>query len=119
LLEALNEANADIRQGVDPTLVQNERTLQQRLNAAAERQTRVLSRKHTEEQLASLKKEIDTLTNDYQDVEARIRRSSPRYAALTQPQPLTLREIQSDVLDAETALLEYALGEDRSYLWVV
>jgi len=119
LLEALNEARANIRQGVDPTLLTSERTLHQRLNAAAERQTRLLSGKHTEEQAIRLRKEVDELTADYLQVEAQIRQSSPRYAALTQPAPLSVREIQSDVLDAETALLEYALGEDQSYLWVV
>src|SRR5439155_10026520 len=119
LLEALNEANAHIRQGVDPVLVASERTLQQRLNATAERQTRILSGKHSEEQTVRLQKEIDALTSEYQQVESQIRQSSPRYAALTQPVPLTMREIQSKVLDADTALLEYALGWERSYLWVV
>ncbi len=33
LLEILTEARADIRQGVDPALLDRERTLQQRLNA--------------------------------------------------------------------------------------
>jgi CHAT domain-containing protein len=43
---------------------------------------------------------------------------SPRYAALTQPSPLTLAEMQTQ-LDADTLLLEYAEGDDTSYLWVV
>jgi CHAT domain-containing protein len=37
---------------------------------------------------------------------------------LTQPQPLSLKEIQQ-LLDEDTVLLEYALGEERSYLWAV
>ncbi|HKR60909.1 MAG TPA: tetratricopeptide repeat protein, partial [Pyrinomonadaceae bacterium] len=119
LLETLSEAGADIRLGVDQTLLTRERTLQQRLNAGAERQTRLLSGKHTEAQATELQKEVEVLTRDYQQVEAQIRQSSPRYAALTQPTPLTVQEIQRDVLDADTALLEYALGWDRSYLWVV
>lgn len=119
LLEALSEARADIRQGVDTELLRHERGLQQRLNATAERHVRLLSGKHTEEQAATVKKEIDALTAEFQDVQAQIRQKSPRYAALTQPAPLTLREIQTDVLDADTLLLEYALGEERSYLWAV
>ena len=119
LLETLSEARADIRQGVEPKLLASERTLQQRLNAVAERQTRLVSGKHTEKQTVVLKKEIDALTNDYKEIEAQIRQSSPRYAALTQPAPLTVREIQRDVLDADTVLLEYSLVWDRSYLWVI
>lgn len=119
LLEILTEAGANIRQGVNPQLLQRERSLQQQLNARAERQTRLSSNKHTEEQVTAAAQEIDALTKDYQQVEVEIRQSSPRYAALTQPQPLTTDEIQRDLLDADTALLEYALGEDRSYLWLV
>src|SRR5439155_18553054 len=47
------------------------------------------------------------------------RQSSPRYAALTQPAPLGLKQIQAEVLDPDTLLLEYSLGEERSYLWAV
>jgi len=118
LLETLNEARADIRQGVDPTLLQRERTLQQQLNAAAEKQTMLLTSMHTEEQATAVSKEINALTAESQDVQTQIRRRSPRYAALTQPVPLNLIEIQQ-LLDADTLLLEYALGEDRSYLWAV
>src|SRR5262249_42459758 len=47
-----------------------------------------------------------------------IRLKSPRYAALTQPSPLSLKEIQQ-LLDPDTILLEYSLGEERSFLWLV
>jgi CHAT domain-containing protein len=36
-----------------------------------------------------------------------------------QPLPLAVREIQNNVLDVDTVLLEYALGAQRSYLWLV
>jgi CHAT domain-containing protein len=48
-----------------------------------------------------------------------LRVSSPHYAALTQPQPLSVSEIQREVLDGRALLLQYALGEERSYLWAV
>jgi len=51
-------------------------------------------------------------------VQAAIRRTSPRYAALVQPQPLSLAEIQQ-ILDPETLLLKYSLGAKRSYLWAI
>ena len=118
LLELLGEARVDIREGVDPALLERERSLQERLNAKAESQTQMLNRKHTDEQVAAFRKEIDELLAQYRDVEAQIRTSSPRYAALTQPAPLTAREIQQ-LLDPDTVLLEYGLGEEHSYLWLV
>jgi CHAT domain-containing protein/Tfp pilus assembly protein PilF len=119
LLELLAEARADVRQGVDVALLERERSLQQQLSGKAERLTRLLSGKHTEEQAAAARKEVEALLGEYKDTESEIRAKSPRYAALTQPQPLSLKEIQQKVLDKETLLLEYALGEDRSYLWAV
>src|SRR5262249_17786664 len=63
--------------------------------------------------------EMDALTDELQQVQTQIRRTSPRYGALTQPQPLTLAEIQRQALDDDTLLLEYSLGKERSFLWAV
>ena len=118
LLEDLAETYAAIRQGVDASLLERERLSQQQLSAKAERLSRLLSSKHSEEQESAVKKELEALLTDYQDVQSQIRAKSPRYAALTQPQPLSLKGIQQ-MLDEDTLLLEYALGEEHSYLWAV
>src|SRR6266511_1750145 len=119
LLELLQEARADIRQGVDGSLLERERSLQQRLAVRAAAQTRLLNRKHTPEQAEALAKEIAAITSEYEEIQTQIRARSPRYTALAQPQPLGLTEIQQQVLDPDTLLLEYSLGENASYLFVV
>jgi len=119
MLELLAEAGAEIRQGVDPSLVERERILRQSISEKADRQTRLLSGKHTDDEAAAAAKEMDALTTEYEQVQARIRHGSPRYAALTQPIPLGLKEIQAEALDDETLLLEYSLGEEKSFLWAV
>jgi tetratricopeptide (TPR) repeat protein len=119
LLELLTEARADIRRGVDKSLLERERSLRQRLTARAAAQIGLLNRKHTPAQAEAAAKEIASITAEYEEVESQIRTSSPRYAALTQPQPLNLSEIQQQVLDPETLLLEYSLGENASYLFVI
>lgn len=116
LLEMLSRGHTDIRKGVNPRLLERERTLQQELNLRASRLIRVSS---TSQEGVNLRKEIEALTADYQRLEAEIRQSSPAYAALTQPPTLTVRQIQLQLLDGETALLEYSLGEQRSYVWMV
>ncbi|NJK70578.1 MAG: CHAT domain-containing protein [Microcoleus sp. SU_5_3] len=120
LLELLQEANADIRQGVSPELLQKERSLQQQLDALEKRRVEVFSRpNYTPAQEAELEQQRQTLLTQYRDIQAQIRTTSPRYAALTQPQPLTLAQIQQQIVDENTILLQYSLGEDRSYLWAV
>src|SRR5262249_38104465 len=73
---------------------------------------------HTREQIEAVKRDLDSLIDESRQVEAEIRKTSPRYAELKYPQPLGLPEIQR-MLDSETLLLEYSLGEERSYLWAV
>jgi CHAT domain-containing protein len=119
LLELLTEARANIREGVDAALLERERDLQQRLTRKVEEQIRLLSGPHNKAQVDNRAKELEQLKAEYQDVQTKIRQNSPRYAALTQPQPLTVSELQQQVLDADTLLLEYALGAERSYLWAV
>jgi len=119
LLDTLAEAGADIRRGVDPKLVERARSLQQQLDARAQEQLKLLSGSHTEAQAAALASQLEKLTGDYQQIEAEIRQTSPHYAALTQPVPLTAQQIQQEVLDPDTLLLEYSLGDERSYLWAL
>jgi tetratricopeptide (TPR) repeat protein len=118
LIDLLTEARDDIRRGIDPVLLEQERLAQRRLNAKAEYQMRLLSGAHTDEQAATAEKELRESLAQYQDVEGQIRAKSPRYAALTQPRPFGLKEIQS-LLEPGDLLLEYALGAERGYLWAV
>ncbi|HKQ73499.1 MAG TPA: CHAT domain-containing tetratricopeptide repeat protein [Blastocatellia bacterium] len=119
LLDLLTESRADIRQGVDSSLLERERSLQQLLNAKAAAQFALLDSKHTPAQAEAAAKEIDSITTKYEELRAEIRERNPRYAALTQPQPLGLAEIQRQVLDPDTLLLEYSLGDNASHLFVV
>ncbi len=119
LLELLTEANADIRTGVDPQLLEQERRLQNQLDAIEKRRVQLFSGNYSQQQQEAIELERETRLSQYRDIQAQIRATSPGYAALTQPQPLTLAEIQQQVLDDQTLLLQYSLGEERSYLWAV
>lgn len=119
LIDMLAEASADIRQGVDPNLLARERSLQQMLNAEAERQTRLFGGQHTEASASAVRRKIEDMLTQLLAIEAELKARSPRYAALTLPAPLGLTEIQTAVTDSETLLLEYSLGDERSYLWAV
>lgn len=117
LLELLSEANADIRQGVKPELLAQEQQLKQKLDVLEAQKIELLNQNNPEAQ--AIETQITALVEQYQQIQAQIRSTSPRYAALTQPQPLSLPQIQQQVLDDNTLLLQYSLGEKRSYLWAV
>jgi len=119
LLETLALAHLDIRAGVDPALIEKEHELQRSFSTKSNDRIQLLNRNHTPEQLTALDKEIKDILEQGQDLKEQIRASSPAYAALTQPPALTARQVQQELLDDNTILLEYVLGEDRSYVFVV
>jgi hypothetical protein len=108
-----------IRRGVDAALLDRERELERLIADKADRQTQLLSRKHTAEEDAAAVRELDHLARALEQVQSQIREASPEYAALTRPEALNLQDIQSRVLDEGTVLLEYELGSERSFLWAV
>ena len=118
LLETLGEAHVDIRQGADPSLLEQERSLQLGIRAKTNRRIALAETGQTE-QKAAVDKELEALLAQYGDVEGRIRTTSPGYMALTQPTPISVKVAQQQLLDAGTVLLEYALGDERSYVFVL
>ncbi|MCC5627474.1 CHAT domain-containing protein [Nostoc sphaeroides CHAB 2801] len=119
LIELLTEANIDIKKGIDPTLLAEERRLQGQINAQEKLLSELSSKKETPEQvLTNTKQKIEDILKQQRELQIKIRAKNPEYADLIYPKPLTLKEIQQQ-LDKDTLLLQYSLGKERSYLWAV
>lgn len=119
LLELLYESNLDIRQGVSPQLLEDEDTLLRTLKDIETRRIVTLNRDHTEAEITALDKETDDTLAQLDLLKVQLKADNPAYAALQYPEPLTLPQIQQQVLDKDSLLLQYAIGKDRSYLWAV
>ncbi len=118
LIELLREARVKIKQGVDVKLLEEAQDLQEKLNLQYRRRTAALAQKVKPETLAKITNDINTLTGELEAAQVKIRRENPRYASLTQGATVSAKDIQN-LLDDETVLLEYKLGNARSFLWVV
>ena len=119
LLDLLSEANASITEGVPADLLKRKQDNLDRQQEIAEILTGItISDAELKKKPAELDAELEKLQTDYEEIENQIRVASPRYASLTASQPLGLAEVQQQVLDDQTVLLEYALQTDASYLWV-
>jgi CHAT domain-containing protein/tetratricopeptide (TPR) repeat protein len=66
----------------------------------------------------ALEKEIDDIRAKLDEVEAEVRVQDSRFAAFS-PSQLVSPTVVSGWLDPGTMLLEYSLGEERSFLWTV
>jgi CHAT domain-containing protein/tetratricopeptide (TPR) repeat protein len=118
LLDLLNERHGDITQGVDPQLLEREVRQSRQIEEKLESLEDLVGQKGTDAEKSRLKHEFETLNASLDQTRAEIRNRSPRYAALTQPEPLNPAQIQKLLTD-DTCLLQYSLGEHRTYLWLV
>lgn len=112
LLDALYAGGEHGGSAIPAELLERRQSLRRRLSAKADQQAKQTSR--TE----ALTKEIEALLTELDRVDAEIGRADPRAAAFRQPQPIELKDMTA-LLDPGTVLLEYALGEEKSYLWMV
>ncbi len=118
LLDLLSETDAKLITGIPIDLVRRKQENLERQQEIAETLTGIIvAPGEPKKKAGDLEEELDKLQTDYDEIENQIRLASPRYAALTGGQPLSLAEVQQKVLDDKTVLLEYSLGADASYLW--
>jgi CHAT domain-containing protein/tetratricopeptide (TPR) repeat protein len=68
--------------------------------------------------LEAIVDELAAIENELNLLDAEARTANPKRASLTAPQPLSAAELRA-ALDGDSALIEYALGEETSYVWVV
>jgi CHAT domain-containing protein/Tfp pilus assembly protein PilF len=119
LLDTLREVKLDLRQGVSTELLDRERRLQELLNRKAERYMKLKETNKSKNLLTSLQREIEEYVTEYKEVQAQVKARSPAFAALAEIITPSLSEVQKQILDSDSLLLEFSLGEPRSYLWVI
>jgi CHAT domain-containing protein/Tfp pilus assembly protein PilF len=103
LLDLIAESRSNIREGVDPALLSREQTLRAAL---------ALRPNDSDER-------VQSLLIKYRELQNEMRARNPRYSALVEPAVAELATIQRELLDRDTALVAYALGEERSHAWIV
>jgi CHAT domain-containing protein len=119
LLDMLAETDAVITEGVPAELLKRKQENLDRQQDIADILTGInISTEEIKKKPAELDAELEKLQAEYEEIENQIRTASPRYATLTANKPMTLAEVQQNVLDDQTVLVEYALQADESYLFV-
>jgi CHAT domain-containing protein len=120
LLDTLSEGRIEAGLKSDPelaALVDKYRRAQRELQSK-ERARQQLSKDKEGTAGAALDLYISKLRSERNLAEEQVRSRNPRYAALMYPRPLDTAEVQR-LLDDDTLLLEFALGNERSYVWAV
>lgn len=119
LIEFLRASGIDLTQGVEPQLRQREKEARSRLNLKADSLTNLLSIGSHEGQIEKVNREIEELTAEYEEIRAEIKVKASPQSLLNHPAEFDVRKFQSEILDDQTVLLEFSLGREKSFLWLV
>ena len=117
LLNTLAERDLIFEKDLSPELVRVRQDLNREYDRVQESLADLNPGLHASE-IDRLHARLRELRDSRAQLVARIRRASPRLAALEYPEPLDVNGLQQ-ALDPGTVLLSYALGKDRSRLFVV
>jgi len=120
LAELLRATQTSLLGGVDPALAEEERTIRQSLRVKEDDRVALLGTAYKKRELDALNSELARLESNYQRVQQHIRNVYPAYGEIVEPSASSLQQIREAVLtDDQTLLLEFSLGQRRSYLWAV
>ena len=119
LLDMLSESRSDLRDGATAELVARERELRGLILRQAEYQMELLLSSKDSAEVAEVANEVGELRAEYQQIQARLREHNPNLMPLHSFEPTNLEQIQNELRDSDTMLLQYALGDERSYLWAI
>ncbi|MBS0590951.1 MAG: tetratricopeptide repeat protein, partial [Proteobacteria bacterium] len=118
LQDQLTERGIDIRRDVDPTLLAREREAEDGVQAAAYELQR-LSASASDAQHEVLRNALDAANAQLDRARAVLRESNPRYAELVRPTHIDPDALRRALLDDDTSVLEYWLGDARSYVFTI
>lgn len=116
LLDLLAEGRIDLRKGISSELKSKESETVSRVSFLQSRLLEDVTQGGTN--ASRIEAELDKAEDERDRIEGQIRNEHPRYAAVSNPSPLEAGSIQQ-MLDERTAFLEYTVGRDVSYLFVV
>lgn len=119
LADLIAESRIDLRAGISQELLNRERELGQELNVRKSERVALQRKKAPVTEIDAVEQHIVRLSAAYEQTQNEIRRANPRFASLMRPAPLKLTEVQRQLLDQDSVLLEYSLGEKRSYVWAI
>jgi CHAT domain-containing protein len=115
LVEQLTSRKTDLREGVDRELLAQQTEARKVLDAKSQALARATN---DPEKTKALKAEVEVALENYRLATRKLDEASPRYARAVRPSPLSLDQMR-ELFDSDTVLLEFGLGGNKSFLWVV
>lgn len=120
LLDQLQASQANLREGAAAELLRREREVNGTTQSLAEYAYNLsLSNKRDSTERVEIANRLDRLRAESQQIQAQLSAQNPKQPSLAPFQLRDLGQIQRELQAAGGMLLEYSLGDERSYLWAI
>lgn len=116
LLDSLRNPARELRKLNNPELMREEVALQTREQQLVDEQAKLVGLPGTEEQKAKIDRELTDLKAKFETLQARINSDRNFNNVLA---PLSYEEIKSQLIDDQTSILSYSLGDSKSFAWLL
>ena len=115
-LEILEESRINIRKGLSPHLMKRESEASAHISLINQE---ISNANISKEKRIKLLKDLQHAESDYTALIARMRIEIPGVANIVFPEPCHLDQVQRQLLNSNTALIEYFLGEKQSFIFII
>ena len=119
LIDLRSEPRGLLREGAAADLSERERELRGLIRVQAQYQMQLLLNRKNTTEVAEVANETAELRAEYQQIQAELREQNPKLFSLRPFESTSLEQIQNELRDSDAMLLQYALGDARSYLWAI
>lgn len=118
LIDLISASGADISAEASDTDLEKERELSGLIRSQAQYALEISMTTRDSAELMDVTRRINELKDQYLQLHAKTRTLSSGAVALTRT-AVSVAQIQNELLDDGSILLEFALGKERSYLWAI
>ncbi len=117
-LDRMAEGLVALDKGLTPNLMEKRDNLVTKLSILSKEMNEAAG-KNDEKKLKELKQQYHNLQNEFEELLIKIRLNNPLYAGVRYPQPVSVKDLQENVLETNELLLRYFISLDKVYVFLV
>ena len=115
MAELLYESSIGVKKRIEPKLLQEEQRIYGNLLSISQQ----LKNSPSDKQRSPLLARQSKLELQLASVQRDIKEKNPKYSELKYPDPITLKDVQEQILQEGEVLVEYLQGEEEFYVFVI
>jgi len=116
-LDRMGEGLVPLEKGLKPDLMEKRDNLVARLSALTKQMQETAGKDG--KKLEELKRQYRKVESEFEDLLITIRLENPEYAAVKYPQPITVKDVQANVLRPGETLVSYFVSPEKLYVFIV